>query len=275
MPESQNDDGPETSTNFSAPQKNGVEGLPLPEIQDGSAGLLPTVDEMALTIARSMANQADILADETATDAPHASSPNVTELLQAHIERLDAVTSQLTVNEQERVEQRRLRETLYEKLDETRHSFQMQLLKPWIHRVAATYDLTTKWESEPPRDPQALIDCLLILRRQIKETMEICGIQTVSPEPGDRFDRRLHFVVDTRNTGDVELNERIVETLQHGFVYFVRHEKTGEISPFVIRPARVITWKHDPGTDPLPSSEQNAEERGDGQSCTIGSPPIT
>ena len=152
----------------------------------------------------------------------------------------------LAVSEEERAEQRRLREVLYEKLDAAKASFQFQLLRPLVQRLAAWHDLMDDWCRQPPQTAEAFADHLQLLRQQLNETLQLHGIEAVRPALDDAFDRRWHHVVATRPTDEAGRHERIAEVVQHGFVYFGQNERNGTLTPAVIRPARVVTWKHEP-----------------------------
>jgi molecular chaperone GrpE (heat shock protein) len=168
------------------------------------------------------------------------------ERLRESVAALGEAAARLADSEAECDEQRRLREALLERLEAARSTFQFQLLRPLVTRVATLFDLVGDWQRRPPQTPEEMARCMGILMQQVRDTLELHGIEVVNPQPGDAFDRRFHHVIDTRSTSEAGEHEHVAETLQQGFVFHGQHERTGQVVPSVIRPARVITWKFAP-----------------------------
>jgi len=163
-------------------------------------------------------------------------------MLEERLAALENAADRLAADADQRDEQRRNREAIYEKLDASRSTFQFQLLRPIVQRLALLYDLLAEFLAHPPSDPKSVEDAFKMLSNHLRDTMTIHGIETVRPEVGDAFDSRLHHILANEPTAAPEKHGRIAAVLMHGFVYFGQHERTGDLRPAVVRPARVVVW---------------------------------
>ena len=163
-------------------------------------------------------------------------------MLERRLGALENAADRLAADADQRDEQRRNREALYEKLDASRSTFQFQLLRPIVQRLALLYDLLAEFLTHLPSDPKSVEDALKMLSNHLRDTMIIHGIEMVQPEVGDAFDSRVHYIMAKEPTAAPERHGRIAGVLMHGFVYFGQHERTGDLRPAVVRPARVVVW---------------------------------
>ncbi len=166
-------------------------------------------------------------------------------LMRAHVQAMQAAADRLAQNAEVRDDDNRTRDALLEKLDASKSTFQFQLIKPMVTRLASLHDLVVTWTESPPADAAGFTKCLDILSKQFRETLDMFGIQILNPQVNESFDRRFHHVMDTIATAEQEKHERVAATLQHGFLYFGQNERTGVLVPTLVRPARVKTWKYD------------------------------
>ena len=166
------------------------------------------------------------------------------------LRRAQAIVLRLLDGEEEKAQERRTREALFEKLDASRPQFQLQFIRPLVIRMAGLFDLVKEWTRQPPPDAAGFASCMELLARQFREVMELHGVEMVAPKADDAFDRRFHHVVATQATGESALHEHVAGLLQHGFIFFGQNANNGALTPVVIRPARVTTWKFDPSLVP-------------------------
>lgn len=152
---------------------------------------------------------------------------------------LASLARQLAADDNDRREYARQRETLVARLDESRPSFQVQLLRPFVQRLGAMYDLIL----ELRRGEGTPTDTLDLLAQHLRETLSQQGFELIEPAVGSSFDPLRHFVVTTEPTENAEHHERISRLSIAGIAHVGAHDKTGEIRTVVVRPARVVTWK--------------------------------
>lgn len=168
----------------------------------------------------------------------------LTELVRHELTALAPLCERLLVDAAERDEQERLRNALYEKLDSSRASFQLQLIRPFVLRLAAMHDLLRDFQKLPDL-PDAARGAFATLLGHLQETLAVQGIEVIAPVEGEAFDKTLHYVIKAESTRDAALHERVVQTVVPGFVYLGPHDRTAEIRPVVVRPARIATWRYD------------------------------
>jgi len=195
------------------------------------------------------------IADDGQTETPADGEPVARELLErmaaveaALAERLsniECAARELIADQRERDEHIRNREALYDKLQASRSTFQYQFVRPMVQRMASLHDLIHSFHVSPPQDDDGWKKTLELFLNHLEQTLEIEGVQRLAPSSGAEFDDRYHHIVDTRPTPDAELNGRIAEVTQPGFLYFGRHDASGEIRPTPVRPVKVVTWKYD------------------------------
>lgn len=172
--------------------------------------------------------------------------------LRSQVEVLGTAAERLKSDESARAEQIRLRETLLDKLEAAKPNFHMQLLRPFVTRLANLADSICDWERSPPADADGIARCLGGLSLQIREMLGLHGIQEVRPAESDSLDTRYHYVAETRPTADPDAHEKVAAVFQHGYLYFGQHDRTNNVVPNLIRPARVASWKYEaPATQPL------------------------
>ncbi|MFO0877902.1 MAG: nucleotide exchange factor GrpE [Gemmataceae bacterium] len=178
--------------------------------------------------------------------------------LQTQVSRVEHLAGQLTKHEEDREQDRRTREALFEKLDASRPQFQFQLLRPLVQRLATMFDLVSDWARQPPTDVAGFTTCMNVLHRQFLDVLELHGITAIAPQVDAPFDRRFHHVVQTQPTGEPSRHEQVATLLQNGYLYFGQNTQNGTLTPSVIRPARVVTWKYDPAF--LPREQPSTAE---------------
>jgi molecular chaperone GrpE (heat shock protein) len=172
------------------------------------------------------------------------------------LDRLETVAEQLCADDTERHEQLRNREVLYEKIEASRQSFQYQLLRPFVQRLASLHDLLRDMQNSPPAG-DSIAASFGTLIRHLEDTLAMQGIERVVPKSGDAFDNRLHYVIKTESTAYANQHERIATVLLDGFIFAAPNDRTGEIRPTVIRPARVVIWRHDPKDSTLENADES------------------
>ncbi len=180
--------------------------------------------------------------------------------LEARLLSLETAATQLATDAEERAEHRENREALYEKLAASTTNFHFQLLRPLLQRISLLYDLVSELGDSPPQDARAAVEALRLVKDNLREVMELNGVETISPVLGDTFDRRFHHVVTTEQTTDETKHESIARTVTDGFLYFGQNERTGALRPSVIRPARVVTWKFDPNSKSACGTTESSPE---------------
>jgi molecular chaperone GrpE (heat shock protein) len=159
---------------------------------------------------------------------------------------LVSINNTLVADADERREMRQTRESLYEKLEASRSSFQFQLLRPLVQRIALLHDLLGDYRTFPPQDANAAVAVIEVLANHLTETMKLHGIESIAPEPGDAFDARFHHVAVTEDTANAADDSRVARCLLGGFVYFGQNDRTGDLRPAVVRPARIVMWRYNP-----------------------------
>ncbi|MFO0879765.1 MAG: nucleotide exchange factor GrpE [Gemmataceae bacterium] len=225
----------------SAPPTTNVEGAPLEVIP------------LEVFSSEDPGNQpiAETVAPPAASEAPEARDLFIEQLqaqlqqLQTQVGRVERLVEHLTGHEEEREQERRTREALFEKLDASRPQYQFQLLRPLVQRLATMFDLVSDWARQPPTDAASFATCMNVLERQFLDVLELHGITAIAPEVDGPFDRRFHHVVQTQPTGEMSRHEQIATLLQNGYLFFGQNTQSGSLMPSVIRPARVVTWKYD------------------------------
>ena len=181
-------------------------------------------------------------------------------LIDQQVSPLASLCDRLLMDVNERAEQAKLRETLYEKLDASRPSFQLQLVRPILLRLAAMYDLLQDFQATPDL-PDETRRAFQILEAHLRDTLVTQGVELVKPQEGDRFDKSLHYVIKAEPCSDPKQHEAVSRCVVPGFVYLGANERTSEVRPVVIRPARIATWKYEAAAAPLGAAK--AEETND------------
>lgn len=228
----------------------------------------PTVELGLGTIASISTEHAPTAGDDHRFESLREHLGRIERLLEERVGACEAglsevagVLATLQADDEQRDEQRRNREALYEKLQASRSTFLFQLVQPLIQRLASLYDLIGDFVNTPPRDVEAWSQTLAMLRRHIEQTLQGQGIEPLRPAEGQEFDSRHHHIIATRPTADPAAGGRIAEVVQAGFLQFSQNERSGETKTTVVRPAKVITWKF---SEELAAQSAAASPTGDG-----------
>ena len=140
----------------------------------------------------------------------------------------------------------KVRDALLDKVDASKPSFQFQLIRPFVQRLAKLADSIGDYRKSPPKDEAGFASSLESISTQMAELLSLHGVLEVRPKEGDALDPRCHFVAETRPTADQAKHEKVAELQEHGYQYIGQHDRSGNVTGTLIRPARVATWKHDP-----------------------------
>jgi molecular chaperone GrpE (heat shock protein) len=181
-----------------------------------------------------------------APEAPLADLKTQVAALDTIAKKFAAVGNSLVATEAANEAMNRVRDALLDKVEASRPSFQFQLIRPFVQRLANLADSLADWGRSPPTDADGFAKCLEAINRQMREILSLHGILEVRPAEGDALDARSHFVAETRPTADLASHEKIAALIEHGYQYIGQHDRSGLVTATLIRPARVVTWKHDP-----------------------------